>query len=286
MGCDKEDDVGEEKRQPACFLLLPAGSEISPSQPATNALISEIVRSVLEEIGFSLTIPETPSSGFISIQTIGHLVRDQLVIADLTGLNPNVMYEVGVRHCARLPLVILAERGTKLPFEVQSEEVFFYDTGLVDRKRLSSCLKQKCEQALADKRPNNPVYRAAETGIVNGAVEDPYIMESRRSALRYPRKHRMPPAPRISPDEVVVDWIEAEGDGAAIRNLADQIGGMGFILAARFFKVDENKTRIEFRHLNKTPSTYIVMKYLTREGFKVTDASVNSEPFNPEPGTE
>lgn len=278
--------MGEEKRQPACFLLLPAGSEISPSQPATNALISEMVRSVLEEIGFSLTVPETPSSSFISIQTIGHLLRDQLVIADLTGLNPNVMYEVGVRHCARLPLVILAEKGTKLPLEVQSEEVFFYDTGLVDRERLSSCLKQMCEQALAGKRPNNPVYRAAETGMVNEAVEGPDIMESRRPALRYPRKHRMPPAPRISPDEVVVDWIEAEGDGAAIRNLADQIGGMGFILAARFFKVDENKTRIEFRHLNKTPSTYIVMKYLTREGFKVTDASVNSEPFNPEPGTE
>jgi hypothetical protein len=85
---------------------------------------------------------------------------------------------------------------------------------------------------------------------------------------------------------VLVDWILAEGDGAAIRNLIDEIGGMGYILAARFFDAGDGKTRIEFRHSKRMPSTYIIMKHLTMAGFKVTDASVKSETVNLESSAE
>jgi hypothetical protein len=296
LDCDKEDDVAEGKTQPECFILMPIGNETTPSRSVVSVLLSEIIRPVLGEMGFSDSIPELPSSGAISPQTIGHLLNDKLVIADLTGLDPNVMYEVGIRHCTRLPLVILAEKGTKLPFEIHAEGILLYDNDLAESEDLRLCLKQMCEKAVVDQAPDNPVYRVAELDITKGAAEEdgaprhaggsPELIGLRRPRFPNPRKHRIPPAPPVSPDEVVIDWIEAEGDRAAIRNLTDQIGSMGFILAARVFSVGENRTRIEFRHPKKTPSTYIVMKYLTREGFKVTDASVQSEPFTPESSTE
>jgi hypothetical protein len=287
----------EEKTQPVCFFAATVEDEKSKAHPASGILLREILTPILGEMGFSLvTAHELPDPSMIGMEAIAHLSNDRLVIADLTGLNSNVMYEVGVRHCLRLPLVILAENGTNLPFEIQSDWIFFYNSDLSDREGLRHRLKQLCEKAIADKAPDNPVYRAAKSDITKEAMnysnalprgaENLDMIAPRRSRVRLPQRHKMPPPPQYSQDEVFVDWIEAEGDSSAMRNLIDQIGSMRFILASRLIKVAENKTRIEFRHLQKTPSTYIVMKYLTREGFKVTDASGKSEPFIAETGAE
>jgi hypothetical protein len=50
-----------------------------------------------------------------------------MVIVDLGGRhpedppNPNVMYELGIRHAFGLPLVIMAWEGQKLPFDVSNQ---------------------------------------------------------------------------------------------------------------------------------------------------------------------
>jgi len=273
------------------MILMPTEDEAVPSQRTTKVFQSEVVRPVLEEIGFSIETGGLPKSSGISSQTIGHLLREPLVIADLTGLNPNVMYEVGVRHCVRLPLVLLAERGTAPPFEIQDEAVLFYDNNIEDKEALRSLLKQKCEKALAEKPPMNPVYTAMKSSgmkavMGNNNIEKPDWTQSFMPRSRYARKQSMRRPTRTVPGQEVVDWMVAEGDGVAIRSLIDEIGRMGFIMAARFFDLGENKTRIEFRHPKMSPSAYIVMKYLTREGFKVIDASMNSESFNPESSAE
>lgn len=54
--------------------------------------------------------------GQITLQIIDHLVYAKAAVADLTGHNPNVSYELAIRHVARLPTV----RGGKvraLPFD-------------------------------------------------------------------------------------------------------------------------------------------------------------------------
>jgi hypothetical protein len=46
------------------------------------------------------------------------LLTAELVIADLSGLNPNAFYEIGIRHMAQKPIIHMQLDGDKIPFDV------------------------------------------------------------------------------------------------------------------------------------------------------------------------
>ena len=56
--------------------------------------------------------------GVISAQVFKRLWEDDLVIADLSGGNPNVFYELAIRHLRKLPCIQMIHREDKLPFDV------------------------------------------------------------------------------------------------------------------------------------------------------------------------
>jgi hypothetical protein len=56
--------------------------------------------------------------GMITNQVIQHVLDSEVVIADLTGKNPNVFYELALRHATRKPYIQLLEIGEPLPFDV------------------------------------------------------------------------------------------------------------------------------------------------------------------------
>jgi hypothetical protein len=56
--------------------------------------------------------------GLITEQVIDKIVNAPLVIADLTSRNPNVFYELALRHLLRRPLVQIIEEGEEIPFDI------------------------------------------------------------------------------------------------------------------------------------------------------------------------
>jgi len=58
------------------------------------------------------------SPGMIDAQIIRHLIDADLVIADLSGLNPNAFYEIGIRHMVAKPIIHMQLDGEVIPFDV------------------------------------------------------------------------------------------------------------------------------------------------------------------------
>ena len=54
----------------------------------------------------------------ITSQVIDHLLNDDLVIADLTYKNPNVSYELAIRHSVEKPVIQIKEYSETIPFDI------------------------------------------------------------------------------------------------------------------------------------------------------------------------
>ena len=87
--------------------------------------------------------------------------------------NPNVMYELGIRHAFGLPLVIMAWEGQRLPFDVSNQRAIMGARGLLDidatKQRLNSFIRAAEEGKFYN--PMEAVGREAEleaTSLVLG----------------------------------------------------------------------------------------------------------------------
>ena len=77
--------------------------------------------------------------GSITNAIIKEIIEADLVIANLTKLNPNVMFELAIRYSFGKSVIVIAERNTKLPFDINSENTIFYvndPTGAAELKDL------------------------------------------------------------------------------------------------------------------------------------------------------
>ena len=159
-----------EKRK-TCFIIAPIGPNNSPIRRATDGLINSAIRPCLEN-EFKVIAPhQIDEPGSITNQVVNYLLNADLVIANLTGLNPNVMYELAVRHATGKPIVAIAENNTILPFDLHSERTIFYHDDMQGAQDLLLELKSKVQKAMSDGFPDNPIYRVTRDNIVKENLE-------------------------------------------------------------------------------------------------------------------
>lgn len=170
------------QKEKTCFIITPIGSQNSQTRRATEGLINTVIEPVMEKLDISVVVAHRISEpGSITKQVLEHILSDDLVIANLTGLNPNVMYELAVRHASRLPVIILAEVDTKLPFDISDERTIFYTNDMEGVQELSPEIEQAIAAAMADKKPDNPIYRAVDSKLIKESKApestDSYILD-------------------------------------------------------------------------------------------------------------
>ena len=100
-------------------------------------------------------------SGMINTQIINRIIDDDLVIANLTGNNPNVMYELCLRHVVAKPIIHICENGTSLPFDIKGNRTIFYANDMLGVEELKKNLEGFVEEIDFNVEcKDNPIYNA------------------------------------------------------------------------------------------------------------------------------
>jgi hypothetical protein len=124
-----------------CFVISPIGDTDSETRKRSDQVLKHVIRPAATLCGYkAVRADEIDKPGMITSQVIQHVVNDDLVVADLTERNPNVFYELAIRHALRKPLVQIIRKGEAIPFDVAGTRTIY-----VDHKDLDSVEAAKNE---------------------------------------------------------------------------------------------------------------------------------------------
>ena len=111
-----------------CFVIAPIGEPESDIRKRSDQILKHVIAPAANECEYeTLRADQISEPGIITSQVIQHIVADPLVIADLTGQNPNVFYELAIRHALKKPLVQIIKKGEQIPFDVAVTRTIFVD---------------------------------------------------------------------------------------------------------------------------------------------------------------
>lgn len=160
-------DKKDEKQEKKCFIITPIGNENSDVFRKAKGVIESTIKPILREYGFTDIKPayEINVSGMISSQIINRIIDDDLVVVNLTGNNPNVMYELCLRHVAAKPIIHICEVGTTLPFDIKDSRTIFYVNDMLGVEELKYNLRGFLDQIDYSKDCyDNPIYNSYKYG--------------------------------------------------------------------------------------------------------------------------
>lgn len=111
-----------------CFVIAPIGDPDSETRKRSDQVLKHVITPAITPLGYRpVRADQISEPGMITSQVIQHIVDDPLVIADLTERNPNVFYELAIRHAIRKPLVQIIRKGDAIPFDVAGTRTIHVD---------------------------------------------------------------------------------------------------------------------------------------------------------------
>lgn len=165
--------MGDKK---TCFVVTPIGDENTSIRRHIDGIIDQ---AIIPAIGgkFEVKVAHREYEiGSINDRIIQNIYNSDLVIANLTGLNPNVMFEIAIRYSFGKPAIVIAEKGTKLPFDIIEENTIFYLNDPTGAAELKDNIKKFTDKLDWNKSTYGPIYsalnKAAEFEKIEASIGD------------------------------------------------------------------------------------------------------------------
>ncbi len=154
--------MAKKPERKKCFVVGPIGADDSEDRIHADWLLEEIIEPVFTEYfqDFDVVRADKISvPGRIDAQVISHLLQSELVIADLTTLNPNAFYEIGIRHTVQKPIIHMHLDGQRIPFDIASfRSIKFEKKRPRDLRQAREALKEAVALAIDPEHDiDNPV---------------------------------------------------------------------------------------------------------------------------------
>jgi hypothetical protein len=147
--------------KPVCFFISPIGKDGSKERKRADQVQRHILSEVLSPKYKIVRADELAHPGSITHQIIDLLYRAELVVADLTGSNANVAYELAVRHAFNKVSIHLIDKADAIPFDLKDERTIVFDLSDPDSMEACRAELKKFVQTISKGKAqySSPVFR-------------------------------------------------------------------------------------------------------------------------------
>lgn len=153
----------------SCFVVMGYGQRLDPitgKKVDLNKIYFDIIKPIAIECGYNCYRgDEIPDSGIIDVSMYYGILDADLVIADITTLNPNAIYELGVRHGVRKrKTIVMMEQSNKFFFDlnhVRNLQYEYHSRGKVwkiEVEKVKNALKERIEYLDQQDEKDSPLY--------------------------------------------------------------------------------------------------------------------------------
>lgn len=154
-------------KRPLCFVLMPFGRKPGTGGAILDfdAIYADLIKPAVSAAGLEpIRADEEQAGGVIHKPMFERLILCEYAVADLTTANANVFYELGVRHAVRpwATLLVFAEDGTRLPFDVGPLRGLSYTLGADGKPAPAAADRQRMTELLVAARQrttDSPVFQ-------------------------------------------------------------------------------------------------------------------------------
>jgi hypothetical protein len=144
-----------------CFVISPIGDEGTERHTRFKDVLNYIIKSAVKTSGYELEViraDEIDRTGSFIKDILESLSTSFVVIADLTEQNPNVFYELGVRHALSPRTILIAQSIDDIPSDLREYRTIVYDTSAKGAAEFAKRLKTFLSEIQKEpERPDNPV---------------------------------------------------------------------------------------------------------------------------------
>src|SRR6266508_2628980 len=106
----------------SCFVMMPFADPV-------GGYYKIIYEPAIQKAGLNVVRADDEifSTGTIMDQIWSGIHAAKVLVAELTGRNPNVFYELGLAHALQKPVVLVSSNEADVPFDVQHIRVIYYN---------------------------------------------------------------------------------------------------------------------------------------------------------------
>ncbi len=146
------------------FVLMPFREEY-------REVYDEVYKKACNDNGFDcLRVDDISRPGSITRDIVEGIIEADVIIADLTGRNPNVFYELGIAHTIGRKTIMTAQSRQDVPFDIANYRVFIYDQSIAGSKKLHAALDASLKELKnVIVRHSNPVQAVLSERTLFGA---------------------------------------------------------------------------------------------------------------------
>jgi len=261
------------------FVIMPFGGDF-------DEVFTELIEPTLSDIGFTVTRADLSNNQEQILKDIVNMIADaELVIADVTGLNGNVMYELGLAHAMGRKTAIITRNIEELPFDLRSYRATSYKTTFTAAPALAKRLKE-IGQGVIDGTATfgNPVqdFAPGSIGKEERVSETPSPATAGKPVEEGSDGDDTEPSPRQDvSDYGLLDWTMALTTASdRVKEKADLIGAASVEIGERLTDSTAKMNQMSANPSLQSPTAMLeVMRDTAAEfnGFAGTLGTLNPE---------